>query len=66
MAAELLGIIIFLKIYLLKKEEEEKKCVSAKKAYITCERQVFGEFTVKTAGVTQREFNASLSRNLQA
>ena len=58
MSAEILGIIIFLKIYLLKKEEEEEIIYffSVKKTYFTSERQAFGEIPVKAASVTQREF----------
>ena len=49
-AAELLGIIIFLKIYLLKKEEEEEKLIfSVKKTYFTSERQVFGEISCRSS-----------------
>ena len=46
-----------MKIYLLKKEEEEEKYFFRLKKHIfSSERQLFGKFTVKAAGVTQREF----------
>ena len=69
MAAELLGIIIFLKIYLLKKEEEEEKYFfRLKKTYFTFERQVFVEISRQSSRCDATRIlhqYVNLSRNLQ-